>query len=264
MLSLRDGRNGMNDPFEGSRRKLARGEYHLEILKRDIDAFFKENPYERVIEPNPELPGYVDWKIRISKPVPEHLAETIGDVATNLRAALDHAVYAFAIAGGRTKPREAYFPISGSADAFEPNMKGRCRDVPQEIYPILRMFKPYKGGNDLLWALNEVCLRDKHILLMPICNGAVVNKGKVVCNPADVRFPADATWHRGNNEIVFFSAKAEAQLYYDLKVTAFIAFDEIEVIRGKPVCGFFDSAARAVEIAIAAIEGRARAVGFIK
>jgi len=254
----------MEDPFRSSQRKLARGKHHIEILKRDIDAFFKENPCERAIEPNPELSGYVDWKIKIPKPIPEQLAEIIGDAANNLRAALDHAVYAFAIAGGRTKPREAYFPISGSAATFESNMKGRCKDVPQEIFPILRAFKPYKGGNDLLWALNEVCLRDKHILLTPTCNGAVVNKGKMVGNPADLRFPADATWHSGKNEIVFFSAKAETQLYYDLKITAFIAFDEIQIIRGKPVCGFLDNAARAVEIAITTVEGRARAVGFIK
>jgi hypothetical protein len=253
----------MAEPFRSSWLKLARGKQHVEVLKGKIDAFNLERPYERVIEANPEEPSYLDWKARLIKPIPDGLPEIIGDAAFNLRAALDHAIYGFAIAGGRTKPREAYFPISGSSTAFEPNLKGRCRDVPQEIYPIIRMFKPYKGGNDLLWALNEVCLRDKHILLTPTCNGAVVNKGSLVGNPAEIRFPANPTWLSSKNEIVFFSAKAEVQIYYDLKITCFIAFDEMPVIGGQPILGFFEHAAHAVEIVIASIEGRARALGWL-
>jgi hypothetical protein len=78
-----------------------------------------------------------------------------------------------------------------------------------------------------------------------------------------MRFPADATWHSSKNEIVFFSTKAGAQLYYDLKITVFVAFDEMPIIGGKPVCGFFDKVTRMVEIAITLIEAEARRLGFV-
>jgi hypothetical protein len=32
----------------------------------------------------------------------------------------------------------------------------------------LRRFKPYKGGNDLLWALNGICNVNKHRMLVPV------------------------------------------------------------------------------------------------
>ena len=39
--------------------------------------------------------------------------------------------------------------------------------MPPEILALFRAFKPYKGGNDALWALNKLCNAKKHCALIP-------------------------------------------------------------------------------------------------
>ena len=141
----------MSDPFESARRKLARGKEHIKDLEGELDTFFRSDPYGPIVEPHPELPGHIVKKIKLTKQLPETLADLVGDAAFNLRACLDHACYGTAIAGGCAAPKEAYFPFAGSSERFESNMKGRCKDISEQVYPFFRALQPYKGGNDLLW-----------------------------------------------------------------------------------------------------------------
>jgi hypothetical protein len=41
-------------------------------------------------------------------------------------------------------------------DAVRNNAKGGCKDLPAEITMLFEGFKPYKGGNNALRALNEI------------------------------------------------------------------------------------------------------------
>src|SRR6266436_429511 len=114
----------MAGPFESSKRKLARAKEHIANLEREIDLFLQSNPYKRAFEPNPERFGEFTCKIKLTQPLPPLLDEIVGDAVTNLRAPLDHIMFAFALAGGVNDPRNAYCPFSGSAANFESNMKG--------------------------------------------------------------------------------------------------------------------------------------------
>jgi len=40
------------------------------------------------------------------------------------------------------------------------NSLGRAKDLPKEIHSLFCGFQPYRGGDDVLWALNEVCVAD--------------------------------------------------------------------------------------------------------
>jgi hypothetical protein len=66
----------------------------------------------------------------------------------------------------------AYFPFAKDA-GLENAIKGRSKDVPQEIYPLLRSFEPYQGGNEILGGLNMRCNADKHKMLTPVGTGIV-------------------------------------------------------------------------------------------
>lgn len=59
------------------------------------------------------------------------------------------------------------FPFGNDATAFD----NGCTSVPEEIRAYLRQFRCYKGGNEALWALNVVCNRDKHALVIPVLMG---------------------------------------------------------------------------------------------
>jgi hypothetical protein len=47
----------MADPFESSKRKIARANEHIADLEAKIDQFFKVNPYTRIVQADPERFG---------------------------------------------------------------------------------------------------------------------------------------------------------------------------------------------------------------
>jgi hypothetical protein len=156
----------MAHPLEVPRRKLSRAKEHVADLDSKVTEFF-ERPdiYEFVVDPDPQEPKHVIHKMRFKEPLPESFTAITADAVNNLRSALDAACYAIAVAAGATKPRHAAFPFAGSFADFENGMKGRCKDIPLDLHALFRAYQPYKGGNDALWALNDICVRDKHTLL---------------------------------------------------------------------------------------------------
>ena len=114
------------NPFEGSRRKIARAKKHLEDLEREAAAFFAEHPYALIRDPDPNNPKHEIHKIRFNKRVPDSIASLTEEAVHHLRSALDNACYSVAVASGLTKPRHTAFPFSGSAAEFENALKGRC------------------------------------------------------------------------------------------------------------------------------------------
>ena len=146
----------MADPFESSKLKIARAREHVQDLERRISGFVKNNPYKSVVEADSKSIDKIIHKIKFVKSLPPILTVVVGEAANSLREALDNAGYAVAVASGRIKPRHCAFPFAGSLTEFETNALGRCKDIPQEIVALFARFKPYKGGNDLLWALNGI------------------------------------------------------------------------------------------------------------
>ncbi len=134
----------MPDAFESSRRKIYRAKKHLADLKREIKSFAANNQqfYEPFTEPHANKPEHVVTKIRLIVNIPDQLCEMTGDIVNNLREALDHAMHGIAVAAGCKDPKSAYFPFSGDPTTFEASLNGRCKDVPKEIYPLLRSYQP--------------------------------------------------------------------------------------------------------------------------
>ena len=157
----------MADPFDSSRRKIARAKEHLANLEGKVKEFVLSDPYARVVEPHPDKPEYFIHKIKLTKPLPSSFADIAGEMAQALRNALDNAGYAVAIASGCINPKFTAFPFAGSV-AQMANTLGRSKDIPQQIQSLFCGFQPYPGGDDLLWALNEICVTDKHKMLVPI------------------------------------------------------------------------------------------------
>jgi hypothetical protein len=80
-----------------ARRKLERGNVHLAALRAAIEDFRENSPYEFTME----SPGNERWKPGIpvtvtvtqAPSIPDDWALITGDILTNVRAALDHAVF---------------------------------------------------------------------------------------------------------------------------------------------------------------------------
>jgi hypothetical protein len=253
----------MSDVFASSRRKIARAQKHLEELKLKVAAVFGPNLYEEFTEPHPDMPEWTVHKVRLTRQVPDDFSEIAGDVVDNLRSALDHAVYGVAVASGHSSPKNAYFPFSISKARFETNLKGRCADVPQEIWPIFRACKPYKGGNPAFWALNLVCGTNKHAILVPAV-AAVIVGGMDVHWTGGVIMPTRPMWDSTKQEMEMFSTAPGAEFHGKFQIGFSVAFGKIETLEGKNAIPILDKFVELVELVVGRIEAESKRLGIVK
>jgi len=253
------------DPFQSPRRRLARAKEQIRHLNARAKAFFsgKKNPCTQVTETDAD--GITQlYKFKFTKPVPERLTDLAFEAAESLRSVLDQTGYATAIASGKTDPKATYFPIADSAVQLETDVikRGRCKDLPPEIVALFRSFKPYKGGNDLIWALNRICNSSKHRLIVPI--GMAVQGVRIrhmeISGTLAMLAPH---WDSEKDEMIFARVGPGGKIQYDIELTFFIAFGEIDAVRGEPAVPLLSAMFGEVQRILLATEAQARLLGII-
>src|SRR5436190_12345909 len=158
----------MADIFSSPRQMLRNAKRHLANLEIEINRFGEEKPWAYVIEDDPDTPTKIH-KVKFTKQLSEFLPGIVFDCANNLRPVLDQTAFAIAVRHTRnSRPKSAKFPFGPDELHMLNNLSGGCKDLPTEIRDLFKSFKPYKGGNNALWALNELCNVPKHMLLYPV------------------------------------------------------------------------------------------------
>jgi hypothetical protein len=147
------------------------------------------------------------------------------------------------------------------------NSKGACKDLPSEIRSLFEGFKPYKGGNNALWALNELANTPKHKMLLPLAiGGAGVYFSTITIGPratGQTAFLAPV-WLRDKNQIVFLRTAPETDISYNGNLSFSVALDDVdEVIRGQPPAATLRAMAGEVESVLMATEAECRRLGLI-
>jgi hypothetical protein len=134
---------------------------------------------------------------------------------------------------------------------------------PQEILSILMRFKPYKGGDDLLWALNRICAANKHRLLpLKIVRFRQIEGKLTKWGPGKI--PDNMGWNNGKKEIVFFRAHRHTVVDSHINLALDIAFDEsVGIVGGKPVVATLNTLVDKVENIIEALEGTGRVLEIV-
>jgi hypothetical protein len=186
------------------------------------------------------------------------------DVIHNLRAALDLAGYSIAIAAGKVNPRLTNFPFAPSAQQFEKSAIGFCRDLPDSVQNIFRAYKPYKGGNDLLWALNAISVGEKHKTITLL--GAVFQRAAISgsgSTTAGIEIIQDPVWDRSNNEIELARFSTEAEGGYNFGISFSVVFDQVPVVGGKPIIPVLHSLIDMVEDILGSLEAECHRLGYI-
>jgi hypothetical protein len=252
----------MSDPFDSSHQKLARADKHFVELQREITVFNNLQPYERVVEAHPDKPGHTVEKIRMTQPIPAGIADNAADIAISLRSALDNAGYTIAVAAGVKVPKRCAFPFAGCV-AKMPSALGRCKDIPEKIHSLFCGFQPYKGGNDLLWALNELANTDKHKMVIPV-GQALARHGVNVRGTGFFSMPDPHVWDRAKNEMKLIELGLGATYQYDFQFRFFIAFHDIEIIDGQSIVRILHDMGGIVERVLVGIEAESRRLGIVK
>lgn len=142
--------------FSSSRNLIASANDHIDEISEGFRRVFEDHPGDIVEEIDPETGDQIHW-YRLLAPMHPKLKVRVFNVATELRAALDHSVYAASVAlGTRPDPTRTAFPFGDDKTTFESEMSRRCQHVPPEVVAVLGDLKPYRGGDETLWGLNKL------------------------------------------------------------------------------------------------------------
>lgn len=249
----------MSDIFHSSKYMISRAKHHFSDFERQITRFIKSNAYSVVVDNDTDASQKVQ-KLKLIKPLPVALPAIAADTVNNLRSALDQAVFAITQATG---VKETYFPFSKDAAHFQNTVKGRCKDLPQEITDLIVAFKPYKGGNDLLWALNELSNANKHAFIRPTAvavGGMYVDNLTITSsNSIAVNMPR---WDRAKNEMELFRQSIDGTAEYDIQISTYVAVCDIDFIDGKPAEAVLREFIRIVEDIVMKIEAESSRLGI--
>lgn len=110
--------------------------------------------------------------LKCRTPVPAAFSAIFGDAVHNFRTALDILANDLVALSG-AQPEKVYFPFGKDAAGFEVELKAKMGRVPPDIQDIMRSFKPYVGGNEILRAMHDLDIGDKHIAVIGIGQGGV-------------------------------------------------------------------------------------------
>lgn len=249
----------MTDPFRGPMRKIASAKRHFDTMDDLLGEFWKTKPMADIFEPH-ENGTHTICKVAMVKPFPEEIEECIPIIAICLRNSLDQAGYAIAKASGVTKPKRSYFPFAPNAAELENVIKRKCADLPPDIIALARRFKPYQGGNHLLCTINGLANMDKHrdIITLGI-NIQSMYAGEI---KADGRVFFPPRWDSTKNEVVLAIADRNKPFKASLGISFYVAFGDIEGVKGHPIGDAITAMIRETESVVTALKAEAARLGI--
>lgn len=168
--------------------KLDRSKQHIKNLGAQIDRFDRSQPYRITEDHNPERTEYY-LRFALTKPFPAlRWAGLLGDAIQNMRSALDHLIYAIAIAQSGYNPppehRRLMFPV---LDPPRPLPMNRIASLSKDVRAAVQREQPDPANltESNLWRLDQLNLADKHRLLHPTLTfthySALMVKPSIAC-----------------------------------------------------------------------------------
>jgi len=152
--------------FHAPKLKIERAKKHISELHNEVAAYVGRHPHRMVVQQDTD-PRYFRWVLRIIEKIPEEFPVIIGDVVHNLRAALDLLACELVRLNG-ADTHNVYFPFSTDQNGLEDAINQRHMDrAAPDVVDMIRLLKPYHGGNEALRGLHDLDITDKHKLLIP-------------------------------------------------------------------------------------------------
>jgi hypothetical protein len=214
--------------LSGARAKLNWAQGQIHALHAQIDAFVQKNA--EPIAPHPQFTHA--QIIRKDRVIPDEIKTAAGMIIQAQRDSLDYLVHALAVNNGATKLAATEFPIVNSeARLSDKRTRRKIAELAPADQAAILALKPYKGGNNVLYALNWLCNKSKHRDLIVLAqNIAGIRFGPKPNTPGG-HLRKFAAWHHPEGEIVALDADPNIQL--DIAFT--VAFREVPEAQSQPV-----------------------------
>ena len=151
-----------NSLFIGSLTKLERATKFIDELETLLNDYNNDEPYLAKLDYANNPPSVViEWK-----GIGYEAMAVLGDAVHNLRAALDLLASELARINGKGD-RNVYFPFAATVADFPIAITKRNFDkAGPDAVALLYTFAPYRGGNELLRAVHDLDIEDKHTTLL--------------------------------------------------------------------------------------------------
>jgi hypothetical protein len=160
--------------------KVDRAYKHLVDFQLQVNRFFgPPYPYE-IIPDDDSQKGERTYYLRIHKEIPSEFSALIGDIAHNLRSALDHLAWHLVQTSPvlpKTKDTLIYFPIFEDSSEYQKGKMRKIEGMTNAAIQAIDDVKPYGWldknnhaagiGNLALYWLSAINIQDKHRLLIP-------------------------------------------------------------------------------------------------
>lgn len=237
-----------NDFLSEPRLKVVRAKAHIKEVATQSTLFFESKPHRIFNEHDTQGAGF-KVKLRLERPIPDEISVVVGDALSQFRSSLDVLVCSAAIANGASSTKNVYFPFAKDAAEFElPATQRKIEKLYNDDRMIVGAFKPYKGGNDLLWSLNALCNIDKHNRLIAVGGmGGRINSMRLTGGqyfiPVPHRQPLD-------KDVVLIVGHSGEPPKGNINLSFDIAFREVELVAGQPVVALLNKYADLVEYII--------------
>ena len=228
--------------------RVNRASEHLKQLDIACGAFYKTNPYTIDSKSNIETCERTYYLVRMDAVPDDPIAAIVGDILNNVRSALDyvaHELVAVALKSPGPYTR-VQFPIAETSEQFDSELTRRIDCLGKEAKDAIRGLKPYKTGNELLWALHELNRRDKHRLLLTIGTGYSAHSMPPTQTAQAIGAPSHAMPYLGcifaelpnirllkaGDELLTIP---ESEVHENMQFRFHIALNEVDCLRGKPL-----------------------------
>ncbi|MGH7636130.1 MAG: hypothetical protein ACREOK_00645, partial [Gemmatimonadaceae bacterium] len=144
-----------DDPFYSAKRRFRTAIANGEDIVRIVSRFLVDQDKATFVEEVDPQTGDRIAKVKLVGRLPESLDVTMAETFEHLRHALDIACHATARTSARPRPKKTHFPFADNPADLEGIIRRNSKHLPDEIIAVARSLKPYKGGNDALWAVNK-------------------------------------------------------------------------------------------------------------
>jgi hypothetical protein len=157
------------DRLDALRIKYARAQEHRAAWSRALDKWVATTPYGVHGEADPS--GWFVSRLVAREPPPPELSLTFADMISNLRATLDHIIWALVEESGNATHDQLTFPCVLERKDWRSARGSKLRNVPPKWIPAIEQAQPFTAHQPRrhpMYVLHRLDITTKHRLLIPI------------------------------------------------------------------------------------------------
>jgi hypothetical protein len=157
------------DRLDTLRIKYARAQEHHAAWSHALDKWVATMPYAVRGEADPS--GWFVSRLVVREPPPSELSLTFADMISNLRATLDHIIWALVEESGNETHDKLTFPCVLDRENWPSAVGRQLRNVPSQWIPAIEQAQPFTASQPRrhpMYVLHRLDITTKHRLLIPI------------------------------------------------------------------------------------------------